>query len=91
MKFSFKKYKDQYPKAVKVLIKCPSLFTFYRYPGVIRRSIVIDYNKKSSSHAVRGFKEAAYDLGLLFEKRYGNESAVTQNFLNSLIFVSLVM
>ena len=45
MKFSFKKYKDQYPKAVKVLIKCPSLFTFYRYPGVIRRSIVIDYNK----------------------------------------------
>jgi len=28
---------------------------------------------------VRGFKEAAYDLGLLFEKKYGNESAVTQN------------
>ena len=33
------KYKNQYPKAVNVLIKCPSLFTFYGYPESIRRSI----------------------------------------------------
>ena len=39
----------------------------------------IDYNKKSSLHAMRGFKEASYELDQLFEKEYGIKSEVTQN------------
>lgn len=40
----------------------------------------IDYNKRSASHAMKGFKEAAYELDQLFENRYGNESReFTQN------------
>ena len=110
------KYQSVYPKAVNVLKNCPSLFTFYSFPAVIRKSIytsnpiesfnkqlkrdvkrkeqfpnedsldrftcvkAIDYNKRSASHAMRGFKEAAYELDQLFENRYGNESReFTQN------------
>ena len=40
----------------------------------------IDYNKRSASHAMRGFREAAYELDQLFENRYGNGSReFTQN------------
>ncbi|MBQ9154230.1 MAG: IS256 family transposase [Solobacterium sp.] len=110
------KYGKQYPKAVKVLKNCPSLFTFYSFPEAIRKSIytsnpiesfnkqlkrdikrkeqfpnedsldrftcvkAIDYNRRSAAHAMKGFKEAAYELDQLFGKRYGNESReFTQN------------